>query len=193
MPTFPRRREFAVSIKRTSAPPLPTRLPPLRALKGFYGNPIIAVCFAKTRQTFSPIHNLCKRRRPQTTWATREREALSSTTEKNAPLAARQALQAQRPDFRRRINNVNIFNKSLRSHSAAAGGDEMRFFFFCPVRYAVQTRVTSLSSFGHRHGNSGARQIYFAPIHLSPSVSMNMISGFFIIRLWRLHAWLCAV
>lgn len=66
------------------------------------------------------------------------------------------------------------------------------FIFFCPVRYAAQTGVTSLSSFGHRHGNSGARQIYFAPIHLSPSVSMNMISGFFIIRLRRLHAWLRA-
>lgn len=60
------------------------------------------------------------------------------------------------------------------------GGDEMRFFsfFYPPVRYALLTGVTSLSSFGHRHGNSGARQIYFAPIRLSPSVSMNMISGF---------------
>lgn len=49
-----------------------------------------------------------------------------------------------------------------------------------PLRYSASDGVTSLFLFGHCHGNGGAHQIYFALIHFL-SVSMNMISGFFII------------
>lgn len=92
-------------------------------------------------------------------------------------------------DFRFTMNNANTRSLFIHNKSQAEQGYRIlspmqeRRDEISPCYIFNSDRMTSLSLFGHCHGNCSTRQIPFAPIHFL-WLSMNMILGFLSSPTW---------